>query len=194
MNNPLTIELVEKAIDFPVKHWEGNCYGIACDILRVGLAKGRPVHGHYLGEVHPDSLFGGRAVVRHGWIELEDGSILDPTRWVFESVKPYLYYTSDKTDYDEGGDQLRHDMAKPQPIYNPDEKQYDLPESPHREVIEILLSIDSTRKQIGISEALWLANTSYCYLDILAKPLYVILDGMGLSAFIPVDNYRRSMA
>lgn len=36
---------------------------------------------------------------RHGWVELEDGCVLDPTRWVFEHVEPYIY-VGDPSDFE----------------------------------------------------------------------------------------------
>src|SRR5688572_27046285 len=98
----LTVSQVEKAIGVPVDKWSGNCYSIACSILRARLVKGRPAYGHWLGPVHPKSPFYSRSRApfqRHGWIVLEErgahaqrpGLVLDPTRWVFEAAEPYIY-------------------------------------------------------------------------------------------------------
>lgn len=98
----LTIADVVKGIGIPVQQWSGNCYAIACAMLRAKLVRGRPAYGHWLGRVHPQSPFarrGQQPFVRHGWIVIDErgdhaqrpGRILDPTRWVFEAREPYLF-------------------------------------------------------------------------------------------------------
>jgi hypothetical protein len=89
----LTIAEVERAIGLKTSEWHGNCYSIACSILRAGLVEGRPAYGHYLGPVASTGYWASRRgskFQRHGWIVLNDGRILDPTRWSFEDKKPYL--------------------------------------------------------------------------------------------------------
>jgi len=101
----LTVADVENAIGVPVKDWSGQCYAVACAILRAKLLKGRPAYGHWIGDVHPKSPFYERTRVpfqRHGWIVVEErgphaerpGLIVDPTRWVFEAKEPYIFVGS----------------------------------------------------------------------------------------------------
>lgn len=89
----LTVDEVADAINIPVAQWAGNCYAIATAIVAAKLVEGRAVYGHYRGDVRPGTLFAGRPIVTHGWIVLdeESGKVLDPTRWVFEGVAPYLF-------------------------------------------------------------------------------------------------------
>lgn len=89
----LTIPLIEKAIQWPVATWEGNCYTVACAIVEAGLIKGRAVYGHYKGPVADTGYWAkrkGQLFQRHGWIMLEDDRIMDPTRWSFEDKEPYI--------------------------------------------------------------------------------------------------------
>jgi len=61
---------------------------------RIQDRRGRARHGHWTGDVAYGSHFDRRAqlpFIAHGWIQLDDGRVLDPTRWVFENVAPYLY-------------------------------------------------------------------------------------------------------
>jgi len=86
----------------PVEKWPGNCHAIAHAIVKAKLVDGIAVYGHWTGPVHPQSSFYSRSKAgfcRHGWVELADGRVLDPTRWVFENVKPYLYI-GDPADFD----------------------------------------------------------------------------------------------
>lgn len=89
----LSIRDIEKVAG-PVKNWPGNCYAIACAIAKAGLVDGEAVYGHWIGTVHPKSMFYSRSragFCRHGWVQLSDGRVLDATRWVFENVAPYIY-------------------------------------------------------------------------------------------------------
>lgn len=90
----VTIEIIEKAIRCKSRNWHGNCYAIACKIVESGLVKGRPVYGHWFGKVAKTGYWADRRnqpFQRHGWVELDDGRILDPTRWSFEDEEPYVY-------------------------------------------------------------------------------------------------------
>jgi len=90
----ITIEDIEKAIGIKTKAWQGNCYAIARAIVRAHLVEGRSVYGLYMGPVSSRGYYKGRAkrgFHRHGWIRLEDGRIMDPTRWSFENQPPYVY-------------------------------------------------------------------------------------------------------
>lgn len=146
----LTIADVEKAIGIPAKEWHGNCFFIATQIVEKKLVKGRAVYGHYRGPVSPTGWWKhriGQAFLRHGWVELPDGMILDPTRWSFEDKPPYIYLhdcvghdiickTCDMVpeehgqhedaclmfqpqicDYDAGGEDFRTALMRPPPPY-----------------------------------------------------------------------------
>lgn len=102
--------------------WPGKCTEIADALLRGAHAAGRlegarTVFGHYRGFNHPLGFFGRLAhlsFVQHGWVELADGTVLDPTRWVFENVTPYIYQ-GPAADYDEGGNVDRAEQQRPCP-------------------------------------------------------------------------------
>lgn len=97
----LTAQAVADAIQVPLHEWPGNCYAIACAVLKSGMVRGRATYGHYYGYISPLSIpFGGRKWSRHGWITRRK-TIVDPTRWVFEAVKPYIYVGPvNDADYD----------------------------------------------------------------------------------------------
>ena len=88
----LTVEIVEKAIGIPAQKWVSRCHEIASAILDAGLVKGRAVYGMYLGPVDEGSHFNHKSPMhRHGWIKISRTRVVDPTRWVFEDVPPYIY-------------------------------------------------------------------------------------------------------
>lgn len=83
---------VARAIDFPVSKWPGRCFGVASAMVQAGLVYGDVIYGTWVGDIHPKSLFAKRVMTHHGWIEVDDGdTIVDPTRWAFEMVDPYVY-------------------------------------------------------------------------------------------------------
>lgn len=89
-----TLAECEKAIGERAQAWVARCYEVSCAIVSAKLVDGVAVYGHWLGDVAPGSHFANRAralFVPHGWILLDDSRVLDPTRWVFENVEPYLY-------------------------------------------------------------------------------------------------------
>ncbi len=184
----ITVQQVEKATGISADKWEGFCHHIACYTLDSGLVKGKARYGHFRGKVHPKSIFADNPVPQHGWIELEDGSIIDPTRWAFENKKPYIYHASESTDYDAGGNDLRREMMSDQPAYTDTERQIEIPDTNEAIALRSVLGIDTTRNVISISEAMWVANLPLDMLDIVAKPVFETLVAMKLTVFIPVDN------
>lgn len=126
-----TLEKCEKAIGEPATAWVARCYEISCAIVAAGLVDGEAVYGHWLGEVARGSHFADRGhlpFIQHGWIQLKDGRVLDPTRWVFENRTPYLYVGEEHThglapcencqliseEHREGGPDDRCDMYEPE--------------------------------------------------------------------------------
>ncbi len=98
-----TLAECEEAIGEQAEAWVARCYEISCAIVAAGLVDGEAVYGHWLGKVAPGSHFADRKklpFIPHGWILLKDGRVLDPTRWVFENVKPYLYVGQEPDSWD----------------------------------------------------------------------------------------------
>jgi len=90
-------------IGLPLQEWPGNCHGVAERVLRRIPTQGmRLVRGHYHGWTSPASLYRG-GPQQHSWLRLQDGRVLDPTRWAFDQPgKPYLY-VGENDAYDEAG-------------------------------------------------------------------------------------------
>lgn len=90
-----TLEECERALGEKAQAWVARCYEISFRIVKAGLVDGEAVYGHWTGPLAKGSYFDrlrrGIPFIPHGWIQLKDGRVLDPTRWVFEDVAPYLY-------------------------------------------------------------------------------------------------------
>lgn len=177
-----------KKIGIPVKEWDGACYAIACTFVRCGVVKGKPAYGHWRGPISPKSSFAGRGAlgfVHHGWIELPNQKICDPTRWVFEAVKPYIYVGYNDY-YDAGGNVFREEIMEQPPAFNPTEKVVSFP------------SITTAVSFLGsppycFGQLFWLANLPLPYLGEDAKKIYTALKNASFGALVPIDNYRMVM-
>ena len=195
---------IERALGEPARLWAGRCYEISCSVIAAGLVDGVAVYGHYLGKIHPHSMFasGPADFCRHGWIVLKsDARVLDPTRWVFEAVDPYLYLGS-AGDYDEGGDRLRTSLTTPCPAFSADtgakKTVYDfssriLSAGAWIHVRQLVGGRGKhlARRELSGGQVFWLANLPLGNLWPFAKEIYGAIDAIGRRALIPIDNRRR---
>ncbi|WP_217648976.1 hypothetical protein, partial [Paracidovorax wautersii] len=143
------------------------------------------------GAVDESSIFYGKSVVRHGWIECDDGSLVDPTRWVFEGAEPYIYFGRPSREYDEGANRLRACFARPAPIFDPLKTMVVIPGRVESEVFASLLGMDVVRSEINVEQAFWIGNLTLDALGVYANMVYQALEKMGLKVFVPIDNYMK---
>jgi len=100
---PMTPDLLAAEIDLPIADWPGNCHAVASAVLeRAPVAGMRLVRGHFHGFVSRRSVYSG-SPCQHSWLELEDGRILDPTRWAMERPDSPEIYCGENDAYDEAG-------------------------------------------------------------------------------------------
>jgi hypothetical protein len=196
----ITVEQLEKVSEMEARRWVGNCYGIAC--VAAPLAGGVPVYGHYLGPVHSKSMFAMRkGFIQHGWVSLPDGRILDPTRWEFEGIEPYIY-VGPSDHYDEGGNQLRMQMLGSSPEFDSDEKVFNITSSMlHTEAWNFVESVLGLRDCLGwdgyeagdvdLKQLQWLANQDPATLEGHGGDIYAMLTRLNLKGFIPIDNLKK---
>jgi len=186
----LTIEDLEKEVDLPAKKWHGNCSLLAHAAVRL-VDDAHFVYGHYIGPIDEDGYWAKRAGLpnHHGWVLLEDGRILDPTRWSFENKKPYIYIAENNGDYDEGGDSFRAKMLKPCPRERGNEVDLEISDI-ERHLIEKLVAMPISN--VTIVQLHWIANLPYEQLDWAVGPIYDILIRHNLRGLIPIDNRNRA--
>jgi len=195
------------AIKYLAPTWAGRCFEISNLIVDAGiLPRGSvAVYGHFLGKVHPESYFGklrhGTPFIQHGWVNLPDGRIFDPTRWTFEKRLPYLFVGPNQGEYDEGGNEWRRAMGRPRPAWDPGEKRFhftpeDLPTDAWGHVERLLrLDYENDEQKPGTlcySQLAWLANAPYQSLSPHAHQIYCALEALGEGALIPIDNRRKA--
>ena len=188
-----TIQEIEEAISIPTERWVGNCYGVATALVESGLVEGTPRYGLYWGEIADSArVFGGRSITHHGWIEHDDGTITDPTRWVFEDVEPYLWHGEATEEYDMGGNKLRMATIGDTPLFDPEAQAKDIPDDSMITLgLEHIMgeALDPDMKKITIEQLHWLAHLSPEALGPPAKPIYTWLNEIKLKGLIPIDNW-----
>lgn len=202
-----TLEAVEAKLG-PAQTWAGNCFAIASACVKFGLIKGVAVYGHWTGPVSSNSYFADRAgfpFVRHGWVVVSKNLIFDPTRWSFTGEKPYLYFGPNNGEYDEGGNKILLMRQTPPPKFNcGSSKIYSFTKKilgggpwSHLEKLlgsEYLTDLGESHNpgDLTIDQVRWVANLAYDTLQPHAKEIYSAISACGLSAFIPIDNFRRA--
>lgn len=208
----LTVADIERAARMPASTWHGNCYGLACVAAQLLGEPHAAVYGHYLGEVDQDGYWAGRVDApfqQHGWVLLADGRVLDPTRWSFENVAPYIFVSAapKHPDYDEGGNAWRQSLMRPPPKRNEkwgtgEKRLYSLRLAP--EVATLIASmlgpseVDLDIKGKGSTvtcttdQVFWLANAAY---DAYGEHVFAVYSEICRtygSPAIPIDNQRRA--
>lgn len=192
----LDVEAIAKAINWETKKWVANCYAVSCAIVEAGLVKGKAVFGKYHGKIHEDSFFDQAPFTNHGWILTEDGKILDPTRWVFEAVEPYMYVTTpDDKEYDRGSNVIRDVIASIQeaPIFDDSGRVIDVKDEEVENYLSMLLGKNKVANKISLNQAMCIASSSINTLGNAAKPLFTWFEANGLKAFVPIDNFEMVM-
>jgi len=197
MSKRLTVAAVAKKIAVPVKEWAGNCYYIAGLMVDAGLVpQGKLRYGHWLGPVEPGTMFSCKGpIIQHGWVEvMGEGHevIVDPTRWVFEGKKPYIYNAPDfKGYYDRGGNGLLMSFALDRNVPENDLKkaQHKLPGGKTGRAMRVLLG-NYHGDTVCVMQAHYIATQPLEFLGPHATAIYKWLGARKLSALVPLDNWN----
>jgi hypothetical protein len=206
--NKENVRIVAETIGVPVDAWPGNCYAIACKMVEAGALADikiitRPEnapkvrYGHWLGPVAAGSMFAGRPLVSHGWIEipsesLPGGLIVDPTRFVFDGREPYIYLGIND-HYDLGGSQLRDAMRDPSP---PCHKQahIDYPDDVQLGVfLRQFVGCSCPADALTTEQLFWLGNANPDDLYPHCEEFYCWMADHERQALIPLDYWTYIM-
>jgi hypothetical protein len=197
MSHLRAIHDISEEIGIPVSCWPGQCYAIACLLVERDIVDDEAVYGHWLGPVHPESEpFGARRHLpfqNHGWVLRPNGSIVDPTRWVFEAAQPYVY-EGPPDFYDEGGDAWRSSAARPFPA-GEGTIVLDLQGDAGQHVRNLAVRAGSPMLPwtLNMAQVFWLANLPFADLEPFAVELYeAIARSKAGAAAIPIDNRQRA--
>lgn len=196
MTDPKRIMTALKKSFGPTKTWPSNCYALACAAVKAGVP-GKALYGHWLGPVAEGTVFSKRPIVRHGWVLMPDGRVCDPTRFVFEGKKAYVYVGANDY-YDMGGNAFRRATMRPPPAWDAEDKQYKCTvPTPAWNFLEKALKLDevydNSAYKVGYvsqDQLFWLANLDLDTLGPHAKPIFEWMVKIGREAAIPIDNMR----
>lgn len=179
----------------------------------------RLVRGHWVGPVNADSFFGHRnnfPFIQHSWIQVEGldyvvpeaplikidqpisptikvtrNPIIDPTRFAFEGVEPYIYIGG-SDHYDPGGNQWRAVTMGVPPTLFPRDRMTTLNLKADTRVWLLDLTEDYGHTgedgRYSVTLCMWLANLPLQKLGIYARDIFEALIETGLAGFIPIDN------
>ena len=201
----VTIEAIEEVYGYLASEWEGNCFSVATAAAKL-VPGAVAVYGHYHGPVSRDGYWAVRAGLpfqAHGWVLLEDGKILDPTRWSFMAVDPFIHLGLSRSndDYDEGGNAWRSLVHRPPPPWEWPAKTFSFESITSKDdarytAIASLIGKDQVRFGAHLvltkKQAFWLANLPIEVFGVLAHPIYEALGEVGLAGFVPQDNRVRA--
>jgi len=190
----LRISHIEKAVDLPASEWHGKCTVISQAVVQLDLVTGDAVYGHYRGPVDHKSFWAARSVcgfIQHGWVLLQDGRVLDPTRFSFENVEPYIHIGDADPDYDEGGNIWRAASRMPRPEAGGKPAGMKAESQIIEELFEHLT--DTPFSKITWAQAHWVATLTPEELDFSAADIYKTLKDNDLKALIPHDNWARAV-
>jgi hypothetical protein len=186
----MNIQEIAKKIGVPLEKWKGRCHEIAYLILKKKIFKGKLQYGHYHGEIAPTSIFAGRTFTHHGWIK-DNNTIIDPTRWVFEDVKPYIFIGKNNGEYDFGGNKLKKMYLKPPPEFDDSNPKKFSTKELNETIKHFLiksLGIQIKKDLTTINQMVWIANLPLDMLGVFAEDIYKWIVKNGFKAFIPIDN------
>jgi hypothetical protein len=193
-----TMREIANLIGMDLVDWPGRCHEVALKIVHSETIEGEARYGLYHGPIHKDSRFAGRQFTRHGWIEVPDGRIVDPTRWVFESCLPYLYVCpGDNAEYDFGGNNTHEATMGPCPKLDPSGPVFtmELLALPAMKVAgltgeEMEVAHPRCKVVLGNDQLFWLANYPLRKLVPHATDVYREIIRLGHVGYIPIDNRR----
>jgi len=174
---------VGEKIGIDVLDWPNRCFEVACAFIKHRIIIGKPCYGMYCGPISDKSVFAGRRFARHGWIFTPHGFIVDPTRWVFEAIDPYLFITRSQAEYDLGSMRMRHLGRSSFPADDLSEKCISLDVS--NEILEQYAGPGDWSK-LTKPQVHWLATVMPDTSDDYIKMLNAICKA-GQQMFIPVD-------
>lgn len=188
---PMSACEVAQAIEIDVMTgWPSNCFAIATAMVEAELVQGKATYGLWLGPVAEASMFYGKQIVRHGWVTLGDGTIVDPTRWVFEDVLPYIYQGENGGLYDMGATSIKR--ISPPPTRTADEAKFHYEPAILRDAVQFLadlLGLEAGDTSYTRAELFWLLNLPYTSLQQHAENIYRAAIAAGDGVLVPID-YR----
>lgn len=193
------VNAVSTAIGVPIADWGGNCHRISSLMVDKQLVpNGRVTRGLWIGDITLGNRFSGRPFTGHSWIETPDGTIVDPTRWVFLNEPPRVYVGPNDGNYDRGGNKTRQADAPPYPDYDSGDRPQTLIVSEDAltrigELVNNWAKFNTCANNIGRfswKQFHWISHLDPDDLGEYAEEIYLGLADLHWKASIPLDNWN----
>lgn len=100
-----SIHEFEESIGIASDKWHRRCGDVLAYAMKNNLLDGQLKWGYYVGLIHEDSIFCENGLVDkvdHFWLELDDGRVLDPSKWIITCEEPYVHLGDNDGDYVNG--------------------------------------------------------------------------------------------
>ena len=166
-----------------------NCYSVAVVLAKMLGGVARPVYGQYAGK----SVLRETPMHRHGWVQVRRG-IIDPTRFAFEGVDPYIWTGGIRGDdwfYDEGGWTFSGDWNRvPPPRGDEKLKKMKWDKNTAKAISDIVFGDGRNCMKLTVPEIWIVAHTPPPKLGVLLAPTYKGLKAGGHMAMVGEDAKR----
>lgn len=183
------IKKIAKKINWPVSGWPANCYAVAVAIHQAKLVPPGSTcrYGVWWGPILSKKHFRNQTFAHHGWIELPDGRIYDPTRFVFEDAKPYVWVgENDEGHYDIAGQRLNQTFYQEFPA----RKEPGILLTPKQRADLALFMPSVKDEDPDFGQMMWLAHMPVEQMGNKAERILRIFEELKLSALVPLDVRR----
>lgn len=180
-----------RAIKLDLHEWPGNCYAVAAKIYQAHMVprRSRVRYGTYHGEIASGSIFQGREFTHHGWIELPDNRIYDPTKWVFTDTVPEVWIGEYSDDYDIASQRLTAALAQ----YSPPSLVAEKVKLTRKEARVLAAYVPDLKDSVSLADIYRIAHMPPSVLGNLGRPLYTVIKNLGHACFIPFDFWQLVM-
>lgn len=198
---------MEGRLGGPPASWAGNCHGASLAVVdELGEEVAVVRRGYFTGRCHPLSHFGRQGgVSQHSWVELRDGSVLDPTRFAITFVDadwPVWHGAGGvvTAEYDIGGCRSQAPSGDAPSVLGSDGDPIEL-ECESAEHFATMLALPAEYfgegwMQISLEQIAWLAHLPIragsedtgTISHFFAPELYEAIINAGHGALIPIDR------
>ncbi len=192
----ISLEEAEAVAGAPADEWKGRCHEISMKLApHIEGAKVR--RGYFHGQTTA-------TVMQHSWIELPDGTVLDPTCHAFTDRPPLWHGPAE--EYDIGGCRFAQPRSSPPSYYETDQGEVELNLGSARYLADLLgqdsdlwsdLEEDDSWILVSVEQLYWLANLPVQDKEqdgVLARwfaaEVYEAIIKAGHAAAIPIDRRK----
>lgn len=195
----------EKNVFGDINKWAKNCYAVSMAIypfIKEQLSycdkvkKVEVVYGKWLWYTSENSVFE-CGVSNHWWLEITYDKkviVIDPTRWVFEDIEPYIYINIKTDEYDRAWQEfqimMRQNKTNKIPEEIPDDDIIDISFWKDIDIFIYEKVLENKHSNFTKRNLLYIANTPIKYLWWYEKTIMNTLIDNWFRAFIPVDTYE----